>query len=87
MEDCTSCKVISTAALISSGAYLAYGATFWTGSRVNKRFLYPFSAGKNLCYCLLLMRVMLPLVLMTAGVVNWIIRSRHENDPRENNGN
>ncbi len=48
MEDCTSCKVISTGALLASSAYLAYGAAFWTDKRVNKKlFLYPFSGGKH----------------------------------------
>lgn len=46
MEDCLTCKVISTAGLAGAGTYFAYGALRWP--QAQKRFLYPASAGKNL---------------------------------------
>lgn len=62
LMDCTSCKVISTAAFFTSSAYLIYGANYWTDRRVNKRFLYPFSAS-NEKYLFLGLLVTLSLLL------------------------
>lgn len=89
MEDCFSCKVISTGAFLASSAYLAYGAKFWTTDRrVNKRFLYPFSAGNAFAYALIpqMYSKKLLLVLLVAGISNWIIRSKNEenNKPTPN---
>lgn len=49
MEDCFSCKVISTGAFFASSAYLVYGAKYWPEkqNKSAKKFLYAFSAGKH----------------------------------------
>ena len=61
---------------MASSAYLAYGAKFWTDRRVNKRFLYPFSAGTHTQTHTHTHTILL--VLLVAGISNWIIRSKNE---------
>lgn len=80
MEDCFSCRVVSTSALLATSVYLVYGARHWP--RAQPRFLYPLSAGVRLLSLLPFIsraRAIASSVLVVffaAGLVNWVVRGR-----------
>jgi hypothetical protein len=45
MEDCFSCKVVSSGAFFASSAYILFGTLRKDMQVKNKKFLYTFSAG------------------------------------------